>query len=98
MKISTGMAEITLPRNSGDIKAHNKAYVWPKYNEGNVTPVQKITRRTAGDIPYMKATPEEHNRIMEEYRAKSFENYSSRGNVQTQSPSVEPGSLFEALV
>lgn len=94
MNISSGIAEITLPRSSGP----KKVYVWPGYSRERVQPSPQVQRRTESNIPYYKAAPEERDRIINRYRESSYQEYSHGGSSSEKGNLVSPGSLFEAVV
>ncbi len=94
MNISSGIAEINLPRSKGP----EKVYIWPGFPRGKVQPVQQVTHRTESNIPYYKAAPEERDRIINRYRESSYQEYSLQGDAGKKGNIVSPGSLFEAVV
>lgn len=94
MKVSSGIAEIHLPRTNGP----EKVYLWPRYGEERIEPTQKVSRRTESNIPYYKAPRAEEERILNLHREKSYTHYAPDGVEKAVKKSIAPGSLFEALV
>jgi len=94
MKISSAIVEINLPRSTGP----EKIYLWPKYGQQKVDPVQQVSRRTESNIPYYKAPPAEEERILNIHRDKSLTQYSPNGAEKNLKTGIAPGSLFDALV
>ncbi len=94
MKISSAIVEINLPRSTGP----EKIYLWPKYGQDKVDPVQQVSRRTESNIPYYKAPPAEEERILNIHRDKSLTQYSPNGTEKNLKTGIAPGSLFDALV
>ncbi len=97
MRISTGISEISFqsPRAG---RAVDRTYMWPVYDNGSVTPVQGIAKRTQGNITYIKPTPEEHLRLVEDMERSLQSEYTSRGSSPDRKSVVyAPGTFFDAL-
>ena len=94
MNISTGISEINFLAGSSSTQKAGKAYLWPVYNAGAVTQVQKISRETASDISYIKPFSGDPNDNTSHVR---YEEYSSKGKVNGRPSSYHPGYYFNAL-
>jgi hypothetical protein len=98
MNISSGLSEISFSnRQSGPIQ-RGKVYLWPAYQEGRVDPIKNVVRRTEGDIYYTKASDEEREAIINQYRTSQQQAYKPDGKFTASDFYTKPGTLFDALV
>ena len=98
MKISTGIAEIQLSSLQSNRIVSEKAFLWPAYNAGKVTPIHGIMRQTESHATYITPSPEERQRLLGELFNSPAPEYSSRGRVfANRYLSYQPGTFFDAL-
>ncbi len=95
MKISTGVAEISIGKNSLTGPARNKTYIWPEYRQDAV---EKIRKADPFKSEYLFRKPglkerEELLGIM--HRVE--QSYDSSGRAGNLKAPVAPGSFFDAL-
>ena len=94
MNISTGISEINFSTGASAVQKAGKAYLWPVYNAGAVTRIQRIDRDTASDIGYIKPYSAEQNDKLSNIR---HEEYSPNGKIYTRSSSYYPGLFLNLL-
>jgi hypothetical protein len=98
MRISTGISEISFLSPKAGPRAADKTYIWPVYDNGSVTPVQGIAKRTQSNITYIKPTPEEHLRLVEDMERSLQSGYTASGSAADGKGVVyAPGTFFDAL-
>jgi len=98
MNISGGLSEISFSNlQSGQVQ-RSKVYLWPTYQEGRVDPVKNVVRRTEGNIYYSKATDEEREAIINQYKNSQQQAYKPDGKFTASDFYTKPGTLFDALV
>ena len=94
MNISTGISEINFLSGASAVQKAGKAYLWPVYNAGAVTQIQKINSETASDVRYIKPYSADQNNQPSNIR---HEEYASNGKIHTHSSSYYPGLFLNIL-
>ncbi|MCU0845752.1 MAG: hypothetical protein MUC76_12600 [Spirochaetes bacterium] len=98
MKISSGIAEISLSIHQGNRIVSEKAFLWPAYNAGKVTSIHGIMRQTESNATYITPSPEERERLLGALFNSPATEYSSKGRVyENRYLSYQPGTFFDAL-
>ncbi len=95
MKISSGMAEISLQRNSGADPVKNRTYIWPDYRQGAVEKTRKVDPYR-NEYVYFKPDLGGREKILGMMH-RVEEGYNSSGKAENMKPLVAPGSFFNAL-
>jgi hypothetical protein len=98
MKISTGIAEIGFNSSINNRIASETFYVWPQYKAGQIEKIRGVVRRTESNVIYSKPLPEEREKLLAHANDHANHEYSSTGKVNRTYPSLQPGSLFDAIV
>lgn len=94
MKISTGMAEISLGRNI-ETGSARKTYIWPDYRQNAVEKIRKADPYRQEQI-YFKPDLSEKERILGQMH-RVEQGYNSSGRSENLKAMVAPGSFFDAL-
>ncbi|HPI13791.1 MAG TPA: hypothetical protein PK875_05530 [Spirochaetota bacterium] len=98
MKISTGIAEVQLSTYQPTRIVSEKAFLWPAYNAGRITPIHGIMRQTESQAAYITPSPEERDRLLGELFNSPAPEYSANGRVfSNRYMSYQPGTFFDAL-
>jgi hypothetical protein len=98
MRISTGISEISFLAPKAGPGAVDKTFIWPVYDNGSVTRIQGIAKRTQSNITYIKPTPEEHLRLFEGLERSRQSEYTASGtSVEKKGTVYAPGTFFDAL-
>lgn len=94
MKISTGMAEISLGRNM-ETGAAGKAYIWPDYRQNAVEKIKRVDPYRQEQI-YFKPDMDEKERILGRMH-RVEQGYNASGRSENLKTIIAPGSFFNAL-
>lgn len=93
MNISGGISEINFLSGAGSAQKSSKVYVWPVYDSGAVTKVQKIVRETGPDISHLESYSNVRNNGTP---VIDHSEYTPGARVNNR-PSYYPGYYFNAL-
>jgi hypothetical protein len=98
MNISGGLSEISFGNAQSGAVQRSKVYLWPTYHEGRVDPVKNVLHRTEGNVYYTKASDEERETIINQYKNNQQLAYKPDGKFTASDFYTKPGTLFDALV